>query len=111
MLEKSFVGFVGRVEERDEAALDGFGADDAAFMGIFHVEDEIADVVGGFHHVGERVAGINEAFTVDTGHPALFDDLFEGGNLGVENVVFFAVAFVEGRIRVFQQGCQCGRGQ
>ena len=91
-----------RVEKRDKAVLDGLRADDAAFVGVFHVEDEVADVVGGFHHVGQWVTGVDKMLVVDSRYAAFVDDLFEGGNLRIKDIVFLAVAFVEGRVGVFQ---------
>ena len=43
MFEKLLV-LVG-VEERKEASFNGFGADDAALVCIFHVQNEVANVV------------------------------------------------------------------
>ena len=49
VFEEVLVGF--RVEEGGETLLGLGGADYAAVVGVFHVEDKVADVVGGLHHV------------------------------------------------------------
>ena len=94
LVDKELLVFVG-VEERQEAVLDGFGADDTALVGVFHVKDEVADVVGRLHHVRERMAGVHQVLLVKSGDAALFNHFFERLNLRVEDVVFLTVAFVE----------------
>ena len=89
------------IEEAEEAAFDGFGADIAALVGVFHVDDEIANVVSGLHHVRQRMAGINKMLIVDFRDAALIHNFLKISDFRVENVVFFAVAFVEGRVGVF----------
>ena len=105
------VGVFHWIEKRHEGLLDGLRADDVPLVGVFHVEDQVADVVGGLHHVGQGVPGINQVLVIDLGDAALFHGLFKDLEVGIEDVVFLAVSFVVGRIGVFDQGAQGGGSQ
>ena len=89
-----------------------FGGEELELVGIFDVHHLVADVIGGFHQIDKRMAGVSQglSFLAET-----FDAQFIGYFsvvvfFGDEEAEFRFLAGRLGRVGVFDDRCQSGVG-
>ena len=82
-------------------------------MGVFQVHHLVADVVGGFHQVNQRMAGVAQrfAFPAEASDTQFFSYFPIIVCFGSEEAEFLFVSGKTGGIGVFHDGGQRGVGQ
>ena len=69
------------IEETQQQVFGFLIGQDLQFVGIFNVHDLVADIVGGFHQIDQRIACAAQGFTwsILADHAQFIDDFLEDG--------------------------------